>query len=288
MFTSSVKAQEITWNKGPLGLFGKRYGLAVQVIIDNLHPLEKEMQIINEHYINWHKRRGKDCHDLILAFTAHRSSKELILSQCQRLLMQDVGDEKTLAAMDIDLVIVDSQTKEATEHKLKWSPHGDPLPTPTSLEKPLEVLGINGPNPGQVTLLFGEEGAGIASGIEEARRRLPEFKALLESPQAGVSVRVPWVYGDLREIYEAGLVGRNGDEIEVEFTPDYAPGPIRKKYRFEDILDWTVHHQDGTTSGGFTMRTALQKQLTRRKASGTTPGRPGVMGSPAQPRLFPQ
>ncbi len=252
MLKSSVKAQEITWNKGPLGLFGKRYGLAIQVVIDDLHPLEKEMRIINEHYINWHRRRGKDCHDLILAFTAPASSKDLIVSSCRRLLMQDVGDEKTLAAMDVDLVVVDSETEETTEYKLKWSPSDTPPPTPSVTEEPLNVLGIDGPDAGQATLLFEEKDAAIAAGIEEARRRIPEFKALLDCPQAGVTVRVPYSCGDLRDIYEAGLVGRNGDEIEVEFTPDYAPGPVRKKYRFEDILDWTVHHQDGTITGGFT------------------------------------
>ncbi len=259
MFTSSVKAQEVTWNKGPLGLLGKRYGLAIQVIIDDEHPLEQEMRIINEHYINWHKRRGRGCHDLILAFTAPARLKDQIQSQCQRLLRQNVGEERTLAAMDIDLAIVDSETEEVSEYKLKWSPHEEPPPSPKSAEKPLEVLGINGPNPGQATLLFGEEDASIAAGIEEARRRLPEFKALLDSPQAGVTVRVPWVCADLHDIYEAGVVGRNGDEIEVEFTPDYAPGPVRKSYRFDEILDWTVHHEDGTTSGGFTNRDVAQK-----------------------------
>ncbi len=258
MFSSSVKAQEITWKKGPLGLLGKRYGMAVQVIIDDEHPLEQEMRIINEHYVNWHKRRGKECHDLILAFTAPGKLKDKIRSQCQRLLMQDIGEERTLAAMDIDLAIVDSATEEVSEYKLKWSPHEKPPAAPKSAEKPLEVLGVNGPAPGQVTLLFEDEHAGIAAGMEEARRRLPEFKALLDSPQAGVSVRVPWVCGDLHEILEAGVVGRNGDEIEVEFTPDYAPGPVRKKYRLDEILDWTVHHQDGTTSGGFTNRDAVQ------------------------------
>ncbi len=252
MFKSSVKAQEITWNKGPLGLFGKRYGLAIQVIIDDLHPLEKEMRVINEHYVNWHRRRGRDCHDLILAFTAPGNLKDLIVSDCRRLLMQKVGDEKTLAAMDVDLVVVDSETEEATEYKLGWSPHEILPPSSTDQDEPLNVLGLAGPDAGQVTLLFEEKDAGIAAGIEEARRRILEFKALLDSPQAGVTVRVPWVCGDLREICEAGLVGRNGEEIEVEFTPDYAPGPVRKKYRFEDILDWTVYHQDGTITGGFT------------------------------------
>ena len=60
--------------------------------------------------------------------------------------------------------------------------------------------------------------------------------------------------GDIREIYEAAVVGRNGDELEVEFAPDYAPGPVRKTCRFEEILDWTVHHENGQKSGGFTER----------------------------------
>jgi len=66
--------------------------------------------------------------------------------------------------------------------------------------------------------------AELAAAVEEAQRRIPEFKALLDCPQAGVTVRIPWVCGDIHDIYEASLVGRNGDELEVEFTPEYAPG----------------------------------------------------------------
>jgi len=73
MFTSSVKAQEASGPKGPLGLFGKSYGLVITVVIDDSHPLEKEMRIINEHYIKWLNRRGKNCEDLILGFTAPRT-----------------------------------------------------------------------------------------------------------------------------------------------------------------------------------------------------------------------
>jgi hypothetical protein len=113
--------------------------------------------------------------------------------------------------------------------------------------------------PGKEMLLFRDEDAGLAEAIKEARRRIPEFKALLESPQAGVTVRVPWVSGDVREVYEGSLVGRSGDELEVEFTPDYTPGPVRKKYRMEEVLDWTVYHENGQKTGGFTERAMLQK-----------------------------
>ena len=260
MFTSSVKAQEASGSKGPFGLFGKSYALAITVIIDNAHPLDKEMRIINEHYINWLKSRGKDCQDLILAFTAPPNSADAILSQCRRLLMQDVADDKTLAAMNVDVVIVDAETQIDTRYKLKWDPNAQPSVAASPADASMEpaILGISGPAPGQETLLF-SEGDPLPSAIEEARRRIPELKALLDSPQAGVTVCVPWVCGDIRDIYEAALVGRNGDELEVEFTPDYAPGPVRKTYRFEEILDWTVHHENGQKSGGFTTRAMLQK-----------------------------
>jgi hypothetical protein len=99
----------------------------------------------------------------------------------------------------------------------------------------------------------------MAAAIAEARRRIPEFKALLDSPQAGVTVHVPWVCGDLREVYEANLVGLKGDDLEVEFTPAYAPGPVRTKCKMAEILDWTVYHQNGQQTGGFTTRIMRQK-----------------------------
>lgn len=268
MFISSVKAQEASGTKGPLGLFGKTYALAITVIIDDLHPLEKEMRIINEHYINWLKRRGKDCDELILAFTAPSNSADAILTQCRRLLMQDVGDEKTLAAMEITVLVVDAESEEHKEYKLKWEPKAPPTAAVPETDRPAEpvILGIRDPSlPGKEVLLFSDEDAALAAAVEEARRRIPEFRALLGNPQAGVTVRIPWVCGDIHDVYEASLVGRNGDELEVEFTPDYAPGPIRKTVRMGEILDWTVHHTNGQKSGGFTTRAMLQKA---RKPSG--------------------
>ncbi len=47
MFTSSVYAREASGPKGPFGLFGKTYTLAITVIIDDAHPLDQEMRIIN-------------------------------------------------------------------------------------------------------------------------------------------------------------------------------------------------------------------------------------------------
>jgi len=108
--------------------------------------------------------------------------------------------------------------------------------------------------PGGEVLHVNLDEPAMAAAIAEARRRIPEFKALLESPQAGVTVRVPWVCGDLREVYEANLVGLAGDELEVEFTPAYAPGPVRTKCKMEKILDWTVYHDDGRQTGAFTTR----------------------------------
>lgn len=249
MFISSVKAHEASGSKGPLGLFGKSYALAITVIIDDSHPLADEMRVINEHYINWHKRRGKSCEDLVLGFTAPPNSETAILEQCRRLLMQSVGDDKTLAAMNVDVVIVNAENEESREFKLKWDPNAKPdikAPNQTPPEPPAA--------PGEEVLLFKKDDPQLTQAIAEAQRRIPELKALLESPQAGVTVHIPVADGNVGDVYEASLVGRKGDELEVEFTPKYAPGPIRKTFHFKEILDWTVYHENGETTGGFTAR----------------------------------
>jgi hypothetical protein len=123
MFTTSVKAQEASGPKGPFGLFGKSYALVISVTIDGLHPLEKEIRIINEHYVNWLKRRGKNCRDIVLGFTAPPHSEEAILDQCRRLLMQDIGDEMMLAAMNVQVVVVNADSGESKEYQLKWDAH---------------------------------------------------------------------------------------------------------------------------------------------------------------------
>jgi hypothetical protein len=257
MFTSSVKAQEASGPKGPFGFFGKRYALAITVIIDDSHPLEREMPVINKHYIEWLNRRGKNCEDLAIGFTAPPHSEAAILAQCRSLLMQNVGDTKTLAALNFNLVIVDVESEESREYLLKWTPDMRPdeeIPRDKRANPP-SVPGISDPSlPNKEVLLFREDDKDLGTAIAEAQRRIGEFKTLLNSAQAGVMVCIPWVCGDVREVYEATLVGRNGDKLEVEFTPDYTPGPIRKTFHIDEILDWTVHHNDGTTTGAFTAR----------------------------------
>jgi hypothetical protein len=181
------------------------------------------------------------------------------------LLSQDAGDEKTLAAMEVDIVIVDTETRASANYKLKWEggQRSNGIDVETDLRLETTIPAIRHQNsPGQDVLLF-PEGDPLAAAIEEARRRIPEFKTLLESRQAGVTVRVPWECGDVRGIYEASLVGRNGDDVEVEFTPDYAPGPVRKTYRMSDILDWTVYHEDGRVTGGFTAQATTRRAQRR-------------------------
>jgi hypothetical protein len=152
--------------------------------------------------------------------------------------------------MDVEVAIVDAETEADTHYKLKWDPSAGQAASQPRTDT--TILGIADPDtPGREMLLL-EEGDSVAAAIEEARRRIPEFKKLLDSSQAGVTVRVPWVCGDLHEIYEAAVVGRDGDELVVEFTPEYAPGPVRKTYSISDILDWTVYHENGQKSGGFT------------------------------------
>jgi hypothetical protein len=247
MFISSVKAQEASGSKGPLGLFGKSYALAITVIIDDAHSLADEMRVINEHYINWLKRRGKSCQDLILGFTAPPNSENAILDQCRRLLMQSVGDEKTLAAMNVEVVIVNAENEESREFKLKWDPNAKP-----GIETPKQTSTEPSAVPGEEVWVFKKDDPRLAQAIAEAQRRIPEFKALLECCQSGITVCVPFANGDVGEVYEGSLVERKGDELEVEFTPKYAPGPIRKTFHFKEILDWTVYHENGETTGGFT------------------------------------
>jgi hypothetical protein len=239
-------------------LFGKCYALAITVVIDGSHPLEKEMRIINEHYINWLNRRGKHCEDLVLGFTAPPNFDAAILAQCRRLLMQDVGNERTLAAMNVDVVVVNAESEESKEYKLKWDPNAlaeVDVPGHKLAQAPAPH---NSSSPDEDAMIFQGKNEELERATAEAKRRIPELKKLLNSPQAGVTVHIPCVDGDIRNVYEADLVGRKGDELEVEFTPDYAPGPVRKKIQIEEILDWTVHHENGATTGGFTARAMLK------------------------------
>jgi hypothetical protein len=60
-------------------------------------------------------------------------------------------------------------------------------------------------------------------------------------------------------MHEANLVGRKGDELEIEVNLENSSPPIRTTCDFSEIIDWTVYHQNGRCSGGFTKRVMLKK-----------------------------
>lgn len=107
----------------------------------------------------------------------------------------------------------------------------------------------------------------MLAAINEARRRLPEFKELIAVPQDGVTVRVPLLDQGTQFYHDATLIGRKGDTLKVEITLDENTPPIQRSYDMSQIRDWTVI-QKGHRIGGFTTRVMLKKA---RKKWGTLP-----------------
>lgn len=93
----------------------------------------------------------------------------------------------------------------------------------------------------------------MVAAVAEARRRIPEFKLLLKSPQDGVIVRVAVWSSGTGTMHKATLTGIKGDQLEVVLPPE-APPPHRKTIPIWEIHDWTVLHAGGKRSGGFTTR----------------------------------
>ena len=214
------------------------------------------MRHVNQHFMAWLDRRGNKCADLVLEFIVPISSRAEIENWVSRLLLQDCRFNNIISRLEVECTIQDPITGEALVLDASQRNAAAIHATTTQPSAPkLE----SAPN-GLATPQNFDLSSSLATAIAEARRRIPEFKTLLNLPQAGVTVRVPWVRGDIQDVYEASLVGRDGDQLTVEFTPDYAPGPVRQNYRFEDILDWTVYHENGQQTGGFTACVMEQPQ----------------------------
>jgi hypothetical protein len=107
-------------------------------------------------------------------------------------------------------------------------------------------------------LVINDNDPEMIAAINEARQRLSEFKALIAFPQDNVSVRVPLINQGTRCLYDATLVGRNGDALEVEIELDAGSPGIRRTYDIAEIEDWTVI-KNGHRIGGFTTRVMLKK-----------------------------
>jgi hypothetical protein len=121
---TTVKAQEAS---GPDG-----FGLGISLVIDEDHPVEKEMRIVNEYYINWLARRRTACRDLVMAFEAPPSEFEKIIAQCKLLLNQNLGMNEVVSKLEITVELINLHTGETKELNMKWSP-------PESAPKPPSV-----------------------------------------------------------------------------------------------------------------------------------------------------
>lgn len=103
--------------KGLFGLFGTSYALSVTATLDDQHPLEKEIKIINEQFINWLNRHGKQCKTLIIAFNAPHSLVDNIVSLSTELINQPLNHDDVMYDMDIILGIIDPVSQELREFR---------------------------------------------------------------------------------------------------------------------------------------------------------------------------
>jgi hypothetical protein len=108
-------------------------------------------------------------------------------------------------------------------------------------------------------LVIRDDDPEFVAATAEARRRLPDFLELLKSPQAGVTVRVPYLHEGVRQMCNAALVGKDGDALQVEISVDDATPPVRATFQLNEIEDWTVHHANGQCTGGFVTRAMLRR-----------------------------
>ncbi len=170
----------------------------------------------------------------------------------QRWLLEDVP-QYSLAFEDPETGwqrAFEYSTKDGQRMQLHMEPSSD-----SGFDQSAPTLSSTGEPPPLVTR---DDDPEFIAATEEARRRLPEFLQLLKASQAGVTVRVPYHRHGVRELLEAALVAKKGDDLQVEILLDDAP-PIRTTCKLAEIEDWTVLHANGQRTGGFTTRVMLRK-----------------------------
>jgi hypothetical protein len=119
MYQSTLKAHE---GCKRTGIFSKSYGLAINVTIDDQHPIEEEIRHVNECFVNWLRNHGKQCGDLVLAFVAPAAIHDQIRDLVGKLLDQPLEMDAVISRLNICLGLFNSATGAMTEHKIKWNP----------------------------------------------------------------------------------------------------------------------------------------------------------------------
>jgi hypothetical protein len=116
-YQTTVRFQEAYFEEGRPA---RTYALGIMLVLDEQHPLEKEIRHINQCFLEWLGRRGTACERLVLTFEAATALKDTIREHCERLLMQDLGMEAIVQNLTIDILIIDPATKAETHFNLKW------------------------------------------------------------------------------------------------------------------------------------------------------------------------
>lgn len=88
------------------GWFSKEYALSVVVTIDNEHPIEQEIRHVNEAMIDWFKRHGKSCKDLLLTFVSDPALHDGITKNCEMLVNQDFEFTPLIQSLAVSIVLM--------------------------------------------------------------------------------------------------------------------------------------------------------------------------------------
>jgi hypothetical protein len=116
-YRSTVHFREAYCPEGPMA---KTYALLINLVIDEEHPIEKEIRQINQCFLEWLGRRGATGRRLVIAFEAAPAWNDSIRERCEQLLLQDLGMDAITQNLMTDIFIIDPATKAETHFNLEW------------------------------------------------------------------------------------------------------------------------------------------------------------------------
>jgi len=94
------------------------YTAAIWTGVDEDHPIESQIRLVNEVMIDWIRRRGRSAKHLGLIYIAHRGDQAKILEWTRKLVSQKFEHAEILKHLEMRVMFQEPGGQELTEYEV--------------------------------------------------------------------------------------------------------------------------------------------------------------------------